>query len=131
MAPPNRNLGGVGPSVPGAARLAAWTLRKALVRADGSATVQEGLYQAYKWHLVALEEFEGPPHELLARIHTVIVDLRRVFGFDRAGNKISSSVLRSAEAQVILERLRELARDAESIAQADGPVGGPPPGASH
>ena len=53
--------------------VAALGLRQALAKANGSRTVQEGLYRAYTAHLCDLDSIDEMPQALRAVIHELVV----------------------------------------------------------
>ena len=93
-------------------------LRQALVEAQASLTVQEGLYRAYTAHLCDLDAIDGMPSALGASIHDLICELRSVFGFDLCtGRKVAPSTLKRWRAAELLERLRAVTSSAEWLAE--------------
>lgn len=98
--------------------VAVFSLRQALTKAGASPTVQEGLYRAYTTHLCDLDPIDDMPPVLGAAIHGLIVDLRRVFGFDEAtGAKVAPSTLKRPDAAFLLARLRAVTASAEGLAE--------------
>ena len=98
--------------------VAALGLRQALAKANGSRTVQEGLYRAYTAHLCDLDSIDEMPQALRAVIHELVVDLSCAFGFDKTtGAKIAASTLGQRHAELLLARLEAITTRAERLAE--------------
>jgi hypothetical protein len=95
-------------------RLAAWALNRAVDRASSSATIQEGLCNAYKRDLCWLLDLDYVPADVRVALSEVIANIRSGLGFNRLGEKKAPSRLSSREARAILVTLQEIRTQAAS-----------------
>ena len=102
-----------------AIRAATHVLKRAVAEARSSLTVQEGLYRAYRDHLLGLEGMESLPVCLADPIRALLVDLSRGLGLEEATRrKVARSTLGSQDANLLLARLETMAASAETLGAA-------------
>jgi hypothetical protein len=97
--------------------LVASALRRAVVKAESSLTIQEGLYEAYNRHVRCLADVGENLGELREAVDALRLALRDAFGFDAiTGEKTRPSTLGDGDAATLLAHLRAASAAADKIA---------------